>query len=58
MLHWAALGGHTELLKQLVLLGACTEIADSGGFVPLHCAAGVYIHAFGIQYLPDDICIL
>lgn len=42
-MHWAAAGGRTELLKLLVQMGASTEIADSTGRLPLHCAAQVLL---------------
>ena len=46
-MHWAAATGRTELLKLLVQMGASTEIADSTGRLPLHCAAQVLLMLLG-----------
>jgi len=38
-LHWAAVGGHVELVKVLLQFGANVEIKSRDGFTPMHSVA-------------------
>jgi ankyrin repeat protein len=38
-LHWAAMGGHTEVVKELIQMGAKKDEQDDTGKTPLHLAA-------------------